>query len=100
MQVFIKRPSIDRYVGIKVDKDTTLEYENENVKQTLSNLVLWTTSKVVGKNFESVCHTEIRLEEGDVLIFEDGGRGYIMPVEPFVTIAEAIDELECIRDLG
>lgn len=100
MQVFIRKPSIDRYQGVKVNKDTVLEYENENVKQTLKELVLHTESKVKGENYDSVCNTNIYLSEGDVLIFEDGGRGYIMPVEPFVTIAEAIDDLECIKDLG
>ena len=40
------------------------------------------------------------LEEGDVLIFEEEDRGYIKPVEHFVTIAEAIDDLTNIKDLG
>ena len=100
MDVFIRRPSIDRYVGVKVTKDTVLEFENENVKQSLKNLVLRTCAWIKGENYESVNETKIFLEEGAVLIFEEDGRGYIAPVEPFVTIAEAIDELECIRDLG
>ena len=100
MQVFIKRPNIDRYTGIKVDKNTVLEYENENVKQSVKDLVLRTIAWVKGEKYESVTETTIFLEEGDVLIFEDGGRGYILPVEPFVTIAEAIDDLESIKDLG
>lgn len=100
MQVFIRRPSIDRYVGIKVTKDTVLEFENENVKQSLKDLVLRTCAWVKGENYESVSETKIFLEEGNVLIFEEKGRGYIMPVEPFVSIAEAIEELECIKDLG
>lgn len=100
MQVFIKRPDIDRYTGIKVTKETVLEYENKNVRQSLKDLVLRTIAWVKGENYESVSETTIYLEEGNVLIFEDGGRGYILPVEPFVTIEEAIDELECIKDLG
>ena len=40
------------------------------------------------------------VKEGDVLIFEDEGRGYIKPVEDFVTIDEAIADLSNIRDLG
>ena len=39
MQKFIRKPSIDMYAGIKVTKDTKLDYENENVKQTLENLI-------------------------------------------------------------
>jgi len=100
MQNFIRKPSINLYPGILVDKETVLEYENENVKQTLKDLVFHSVTKVKGENFESVYDTTIRLEEGDILVFEEEGRGYIRPVEPFVTIAEAIDDLENIKDLG
>ena len=41
-----------------------------------------------------------KVKEGDVLIFEEEGRGYVKPVEPFVTIEEAIDDLTNIKDLG
>ena len=100
MQNFIRRPSIDLLPGIKVDKDTVLEFENENVKQKLENLDFHSVTKVKGENFESVYETTIHLTDGDVLIFEEEGRGYIKPVEVFVTIAEAIDDLTNIKDLG
>lgn len=99
MQKFIGKPSIDMYAGIKVAKDTILEYENENVKQTLNDLVFHSVTKVKGKNFESTYDTTIQLQEGDVLIFEEEGRGYIKPVEDFVTVKEAIEELDCIKDI-
>ena len=38
------------------------------------------------------------LKDGDILIFEEEGRGYIKPVETFVTVVEAIEELECLKD--
>lgn len=100
MQVFIRKPSIDLYPGVRVDKDTVLEYENENVKQTLKDLVFHSVTKVKGEGFESVYDTTIYLKEGDILVFEEEGRGYIKPVEDFVTVAEAIDELTNIKDLG
>lgn len=100
MQVFIKKPSIDLYPGISVEKDTVLEYKNENVEQRLENLVFHSITKVKGEGFESVYDTTIHLKEGDVLVFEEEGRGYIKPVEEFVTIAEAIEELTNIKDLG
>lgn len=87
------------YAGIKVTKDTKLDYENENVKQTLNNLVFHSVTRVVGENYESVYDTTIQLQEGDVLIFEEEGRGYIKPVESFVTVVEAVDELNCIKDI-
>ena len=100
MQVFIRKPSIDLYPGIKVDKETVLEYKNENVEQKLENLVFHSITKVKGENFESVYDTTIQLQEGDILVFEEEGRGYIKPVEPFVTVAEAIEDLENIKGVG
>ena len=97
---FIKRPSIDLYPGIRVTKETELEYKNEHVKQTVKDLVLRSVTKVKGEGFKSKYDTTIELEEGDILIFEDEGRGYIKPVEGFVTIEEAIADLENIKDLG
>ena len=99
MQKFISKPSIDMYSGIKVTKDTTLEYENENVKQTLKDLVLDSTTTVKGEGYTSTYHTVITLNEGDVLIFEEEGRGYIKPIGQFVTVEEAIKELEYIKEV-
>jgi hypothetical protein len=100
MTNYIRKPSIDLYPGIKVTKDTVLEYKNENVKQTLKDLVFHSVTKVKGDGYRSKYDTTIQMEEGDILIFEEEGRGYIKPVESFVTIQEAIDELENIKDLG
>ena len=100
MEVFIRKPSIDLYPGIRVKKDTTLEYKNENVTQTLKNLVFHSVTKVKGEGYRSKYDTTIYLKEGDILVFEEEGRGYIKPVEEFVTIAEAIEDLTNIKDLG
>ena len=98
MQKFIAKPSIDMLAGIIVTKDTTLEYENENVEQTLKDLVFDSKTTVKGETFTSEYHTVITLNEGDILIFEEEGRGYIKPVENFVTVEEAIKELECLKE--
>ena len=100
MQNFIRKPSIDLYPGIRVDKNTVLEYKNKTVKQKVENLTLHSVMKVNGEGYKSKYDTIIQLKEGDVLIFEDEGRGYIKPVEDFVTIEEAIDDLVNIKDLG
>ena len=99
MKRFINKLNIDMYVGITVDKDTKIEYKNDNVDQKIENLVMKSITKVVGDNYESEYHTTIKLNEGDILIFEEDGRGYIKPVEEFMTIGEAIKELENIKDL-
>lgn len=100
MQVFIRRPNIELLTGVKVTKETELEFKNENVKQTIKDLTLHSVTKVKGEGYKSKYETTIELNEGDVLIFEEEGRGYIKPVEGFVTIAEAIDDLVNIKDLG
>ena len=99
MQKFIRKPSIDMYAGIKVDKDTALEYKNENVEQTLKDLTFHSITKVRGDGYESTYDTTIQLNEGDVLLLEGEGRGYIKPVDSFVTVAEAVEELNCIVDI-
>ena len=97
---YIRKPSISLYPGIRVDKDTVLEYKNDNVKQDIKNLVFHSVTKVKGEGFNSKYDTTIYLNEGDILIFEEEGRGYIKPVEEFVTIEDAIEELTNIKDLG
>ena len=96
----IRKPSIELYPGIRVDKDTVLEYKNDYVEQKVENLVLHSVTKVTGEGFESVYDTHIFLNEGDTLVYEEESRGYIKPVEQFVTIEEAIEELTHIKDLG
>lgn len=99
MQRFIRKPSIDMFGGIRVDKETEFKYTNDNVEQTLKDLVFHSITKVVGENYESKYDTTIQLEEGDILIFEEEGRGYIKPIEEFVTVKEAIEDFNCISDL-
>lgn len=96
---FILKPSIDLYPGIRVTKDTCLEYKNENVEQRIEDLIFHSVTKVKGENYRSTYDTTIQLQEGDILIFEEEGRGYIKPVEAFVEVAEAIEDLENIKDL-
>lgn len=100
MQNFIRKPSIDLMPGIRVTKDTEITFKNESVTQTIRNLELHSVMKVKGEGYKSKCDTTIFLEDGDVLIFEEEGRGYIKPVEGFVSIEEAIDDLTNIKDLG
>lgn len=100
MEVFIRKPNIDLYGGIRVTKETELQFESENVKQTVKNLVLHSVTKITGNGYESTYDTTVHLQEGDVLVYEEEGRGYIKPVEPLVSIAEAIDDLTNIKDVG
>ena len=93
------KPSIDMYCGIRVTKETKLEFEREGIKQHLTNLVLHNVTTIKGEGYESTTDTTIFLEEGDILIFEEDGRGYIKPLQDFVTVEEAMKDFECIKDL-
>lgn len=97
MEKFILKPSIDMHAGIRVTKDTEFEYKNDKVDQKLKDLVFKSIIKVTGECYESEYHTTIELKEGDILIFEEEGRGYIKPVQELVTVAEAIEELEYVK---
>lgn len=101
MQRFIFRPSLEFMPGIRVSKDTELEYEREGVKQSLKDLVFRSVTTKKGEDYESTIDTTITLKEGDILVFEDEGRGYIKPLGRTVcSISEAIKDLENIKDLG
>ena len=97
---FILKPSIDLYPGIRVDKNTKLEFKTEFVEQKIENLTMHSVTKVKGDGFESTYDTTVQLKEGDILIFEEEGRGYIKPVEPMVTVEEAIEDFQHIKGVG
>lgn len=101
MQRFIFRPSLEFIPGIRVTKETELEYEREGVKQSLKNLVFRSVTTKTGEDYESTIDTTITLKEGDILVFEDEGRGYVKPAGNVVcSIEEAIEDLENVKDLG
>lgn len=100
MELFIRKPQIDFFEGVRITKDTELEYKTDSIDQTVKNLLLHTVSTIKGEGYEAKTETTVFLEEGDVLIFEKDGRGYIKPLEPFVTVEEAIDDLLNIKNLG
>lgn len=97
MRKFIFKPDITFYEGIKIDKETKLEFENEYVKQSINNLVLKTNKKEKTDKYESVFDLTINLDEGEILLFEEE-RGYFLPSLPMSTVKDAIEDLEAIKD--
>lgn len=95
----IRQPSIDMVPGIKVTKETEITFEKEGVKQTIKDLVLDSEITVNGEGYESIHKTKVFLNEGDVLVFEEKGRGYIKPLDRFVTIEEAVEDLRCTAEV-
>ena len=98
MRKFIMRPDLEFYEGIKVDKETKIQFSNEYVSQTIENLVLKTNKKEKTDKYESVFDLTINLTDGEILLFEEE-RGYFLPSLPMTTVADAIEELEAIKDL-
>lgn len=99
MQLYIRKPQIDFFEGVKVSKDTELDYKTDSIEQTVRNLELHTVTHIKGEGYVSTHDTTVYLQEGDVLIFEKDGRGYIKPLDTFVTVEEAIDDLLNIKDI-
>ena len=97
---FIRRPNLTMHPGIVVNENTEFEYSSERVKQNLKNLVCKSVTTVSGEGYEGTYNTVLHLQPGDVLIYDGEDRGYVKPVEQFVRISEAIEELNCIQDLG
>ncbi len=94
----IRQPDINMVPAIKVTKDTDLVFENESgtVKQSIKNLVYNNTVTVKGDNYESKNEVTVNLNEGDYVVFSGEERGYIVPAQRFMTVAEAIEELKCV----
>lgn len=98
MRKFILQPDITFYEGIMIDKETKLEFENEYVKQSINDLVLKTNKKEKTDKYESEFNLTIKLDEGEILLFEEQ-RGYFLPSLPMSTIADAIVDLEVIKEI-
>ena len=97
--VYVMRPETTCYYGIKVTKDTKESFKNEHVKQTIENLVLKTEYKIKNDRFKSVTKTEIKLNEGEILLLEEENRGYFLPKDVAIgSIDEAIEDMMFLKE--
>lgn len=99
MEKYIIKPNIQMYPGIRVNKDTELEFECERVKQTVKDLKLHSVTKISGEGFQGTREITVFLKEGDLLLFLGEPDGYIKPVDQFMTVKEAVEQLKCIEDI-
>lgn len=101
-KLFVEQPNLELKVGIQVTKDMELTYKNEKVEQVLKDLKLETILEEEGTNginvYKSKTYLSIELNEGDILLFDEG-RGYYMPRYPMRTISDAISDIESLKDL-
>ncbi len=101
MKNFILIPNCEIYKGYVVDDSTILNYENKDktIKQELKNLEFIQTEKKETDKYITETKTTIHLKKGMVVLFENEDRGYVVPVDRYVSIKEARQELEYIKDL-
>lgn len=101
-EIFVEQPSIEVKIGIRVKKETSLKYSNDNVKQELDNLVLKTVCVEKGTNginsYETKSYITVYLNEGDILLFDEN-RGYYMPRYPMSSIEDAIADVESLKNI-
>lgn len=101
-ELFVEQPNIDLKRGIKVTKETELTYNSAKVEQELKNLVLETMLEDEGTNgintYKSKSYLSIKLNEGDILLFDES-RGYYMPPYPVESIEDAISDVESLREM-
>lgn len=97
MRKFIYRPDITFFDGIKVDKNTKIQYETENIIQSIENLTLRTHKTEKTDKYESEFNLAIKLDEGEILLFEEE-RGYFLPSLPMATVKDGIEDLESIKE--
>lgn len=96
MRKFIFKPDITLYSGVQVNKETKLEYKNNNVEQKLENLTLEMTTCTKENNYEAKSNLIFHLNEGDILLFDEEV-GYQVPRIPMSTLKDALTDIEAIQ---
>lgn len=96
MRKFILKPDITLYSGVLVNKDTKLEYKNDNVEQKLEDLTLKMTTYTKENNYEVTSNLVFHLNEGDILLFDEEV-GYQVPRVPMTTLQDALTDIEAIQ---
>lgn len=97
MNYYVMRPDLTPYEGIKVNKNTKIEYENERVKQSISNLKLHSEYVITTEKYTSTNILDVVLEDGEILLFENENRGYFLPRDVSICkIQDAIGDYEAL----
>ena len=75
---YVEKPDLKPYEGIIVDKNTKLEYKNDMVEQKLENLKFVSKYVKDTKKYKTTSIVEINIDEGEVLLLEEEGRGCLL----------------------
>ncbi len=96
MNYYVLRPELTPYEGVKVTKDTKLEFSNDKVTQKIEDLKLNMETRIEEERYISETKMTIFLKEGDILLFEGENRGYFLPIDSIGTIDTAIKDLQAL----
>ena len=95
-EFMVEQPVLDLLEGLRVNRETAFDFQNDLVRQTLRQLVLVTDMEETGvsglNRFASRTTLTVFLNPGDILLF-DGKRGYYLPSYPVTGIDEAISDI-------
>ena len=97
---YVEKPELKPYEGIIINKNTKLEYKNDMLEQKLENLKFVSKFVKDTKRYKTTSIVEINLEEGEVLLLEEEGRGYFLPADstPVEEIDEAINDYKSLKE--
>lgn len=98
MQKFIIKPDITFYPGIRVDKNTKLDFKNDRVEQKVENLKIHSIIAEENEDYNSKTDLTVNLKVGDIIILDEN-RGYILPGIPLTTVEEEIEELNYLKEV-
>lgn len=98
MQKFIIKPDITFYPGIRVDKNTKLDFKNDRVEQKVENLKIHSIITEENEDYNSKTDLTVNLKVGDIIILDEN-RGYILPGIPLTTVEEEIEELNYLKEV-
>ena len=97
MEKFYIVPDITEYKGLRVQKDTKLEYKTETIEQVLENLTLVTIMNDKGDGYDSKSIVHVYLSEEDILLFDEK-RGYFKPGVTMQSAEEIINDFKALID--
>lgn len=98
MKQYVKTPDVTVFRGFEVTKDTKIEFKSKNGKQKIENLLYTRWEKIESKDFTQEIKTKVPLKEGTIILFQGDEQGYVVPMEQFKLIDEAIEDYEAMKE--
>ena len=98
LEDYVRTPDITIYKGLKVTKQTNIEFKSKYGRQKIKNLIYTRWERKETDKYISETKTTVPLKEGTLIIFQGEEQGYVVPAEKFEPIDEAIEELEAMKE--